>query len=124
MLGIRALAAALVVIGLASVLTNGAAVALSRDASGIQTTIAICYGIAAIVSGILIWRRASGARRAYLAWCVTIVFYLITIPKLFAWYSVPAFVVAGLLLSWGYRYISRNVESDTETMLGGRNHVS
>jgi hypothetical protein len=90
---------------------------MSRDVGRLQTAIAIGYGIAAIVAGIQIWRRMSGARRAYLAWCATIVLYLMTIPKLFVWYSAPAFLVAALLLGWGYRYISRNVESDT--FLGG-----
>lgn len=117
-LGIRAFAAVLVVIGLASVLTNGAAVALSRDVSMIQTAIAIGYGIAAVAAGTLAWRGMPGARRAYLAWCATIVLYLWTMPKLFVWYSVPALFVAVLLVGWGYRYISRNVES--ETVLGRR----
>jgi hypothetical protein len=108
----RTLATALLILGLASILTNGAAVVLSREMSSVQAVLAVAYGIAAIVAGSLAWRRAPAARGAYLAWCVTITLYLATIPKLFAWYSLPAAMVAAFLLGWGYRYISRNVDHE------------
>lgn len=109
--GVRTLAAVLIVVGLASMLTNGAAIGLGRALIGVQTALAIAYGITAIAAGDLLWRRSAGACRAYLAWCGTLCAYLMTMPELFVWYLLPGFLLAALVLVWGYRYISQNVAS-------------
>ena len=110
--GMRLLGAGLLVLGGASIAANGAVVALSHEVSMARANLAIAYGLAALAAGMLLWRSAPGAQRAYLVWCLTIGLYVLTFPALIVAYAIPGFIVAVLILSWGYRYISRHVDSE------------
>ena len=108
----RVLGVFLLVLGGASITANGTAVALSREMPMARANLAIAYGLAALAAGMLLWRRAPDAPRAYLLWCLTIALYAMTFPDLIAARAIPGLIAAALILAWGYRYVSQNVDHD------------
>ena len=116
MSGLRSVATILIFLGSVSVVTSIASMTQSRAISTIQMALATMYGVAAIATGLLLWRRSAGARTAYLLWCVTVLLYVMTVPELIRWPALPGLVAAVGILSWCYRYISRSLDSADTTV--------
>jgi hypothetical protein len=106
------MASALTLLGVGSVLSNLLALGLSmHDIGLVDAALGAGSGIAATAAGVLLWRGEGNARYAYLAWCVILGLYWLTMPEVFVLYAIPAFAVAVLLLTWGYRYVCRNTDA-------------
>lgn len=84
---------------------------LSGDASMLLILTSVVYGILALATGILLYRRSELAPRVFLMWCAAFALFIAAVPEMRIATAIPGYVLGLVLFLWVYVFVSRQLGS-------------
>jgi len=67
------------------------------------------YGLTALATGVLLFRRSQAAPRVFLLWCVTFGLFIGAVPEMRIPLAIPGYITGVVVLFLIHRYITRRL---------------
>jgi hypothetical protein len=82
---------------------------IGRDIPIGVALIGIAYGVLALATSVLLFRRSSMAPRVFLLWCASFALFIAVLPEIRMAIAIPGYIFGAVLFFAIHRFISRHL---------------